>query len=69
MRDEPGDEPPRTAGPRYLKIWRFISDPLGFLTNLEAQCGDIVTLRRGVSYAVFHPTYVKQVLQDHHPAY
>lgn len=69
MREEPGDEPPRAAGPRYLKIWRFISDPLGFLTNLEAQCGDIVTLRRGVSYAVFHPTYVKQVLQDHHPAY
>lgn len=67
--EEPGVEPPRTSGLRFVKIWRAIRDPLGFLTDLEARCGDIVTLRPGVSYAVFHPDYVKQVLQDHHPAY
>lgn len=63
------EDPPLTAGPRFLKIWRVIRDPIGFLTDLEAQGGDIVTLRRGISYAVFHPDYVKQVLQDHHPGY
>jgi cytochrome P450 len=67
--DEPGEVPPRTPGPRFLKVWRFIKDPLAFLTDLEAQAGDIVTLRHGVSYAVFHPNYIKQVLQDHHPDY
>jgi cytochrome P450 len=67
--EEPGEDPPRTAGLRLFKIWRVIRDPIAFLTDLEAQGGDIVTLRRGFSYAVFHPDYVKQVLQDHHPAY
>jgi cytochrome P450 len=65
----PGEDPPRTPGLRFLKILRVIRDPLGFLTNLEAQAGDIVMLRRGFSYAVFHPDYVKQVLQDHHLTY
>jgi cytochrome P450 len=67
--EEPGVDPPRTPGLRFLKILRVIRDPLGFLTNLEAQAGDIVMLRRGYSYAVFHPDYVKQVLQDHHLTY
>ena len=26
-------------------------------------------MRQGVSYAVFHPDYVKRVLQDNHPNY
>lgn len=67
--EELGEDPPRTAGLRFVKIWRAIKDPIRLLTELEAQGGDIVTLRRGVSYAIFHPDYIKQVLQDHHPTY
>jgi cytochrome P450 len=61
--------PPESPLPRALKIYRGLSDPLSFLSSLEKQFGDIVTLRRGHSYAVFHPDYIKHVLQDNHPNY
>ena len=64
-----GRVPPESALPRAVKIYRGLSDPLAFLSGLEAQFGDIVTLRRGHSYAIFHPDYIKRVLQDNHPNY
>jgi len=69
VREEPGEDPPQLAEHRVVKIWRGIKDPIGFLTGIEARFGDIVTLRQGVSYAIFHPDYVKRVLQDNHPNY
>jgi cytochrome P450 len=62
-------DPPQSAEPRYVKIWRGLRDPLAFLTGLEAKFGDIVAMRQGVSYVVFHPDYIKHVLQDNHPNY
>src|SRR5579859_5817806 len=61
--------PPEPALPRALKIYRGLSDPLAFLSGLEKQFGGIVTLRRGHSYAIFDPDYIKHVLQDNHPNY
>jgi cytochrome P450 len=61
--------PPENSMPLPVRIWKGLRDPLGFLTGLEAEFGDIVTLRKGHSYAVFHPDYVKHVLQDNHPNY
>jgi cytochrome P450 len=46
-----------------------VRDPLGYLTDLEARFGNIVALREGRTYAVFHPDYVKHVLQDNHANY
>ncbi len=60
---------PRLEDPLPVKIWRGVSNPLRFLTELEAQFGDIVTLREGRSVAVFHPDYIRHVLQDNHPNY
>ena len=61
--------PPRPSISRAEMIWRGLRDPLGFLSGLEAEFGDIVTLRPGHSYAVFRPEYVKHILQDNHPNY
>ncbi len=61
--------PPEPQYPLPVRIWRGLRDPLGFLTDLEAQLGDIVTLRAGRTYAVFHPDHVKHVLQDNHMNY
>jgi cytochrome P450 len=65
----PATEPPVTTSPLPVRIWRGLRDPLKFLTELEAVYGDIVTLRAGRTYAVFHPDYVKHVLQDNHANY
>jgi cytochrome P450 len=65
----PANEPPATPSPLVVRIWRGLRDPLNFLTELEAAHGDIVTLRAGRTYAVFHPDYVKHVLQDNHANY
>lgn len=62
-------EPPVLPMPLAGRIWRGLRDPLGFLVSLEAQYGDIVTLRRGRSYAIFQPDHVKHVLQDHYANY
>jgi cytochrome P450 len=62
-------EPPVLPIPLIGRIWRGVRDPLGFLVSLEAQYGDIVTLRRGRSYAIFNPDYVKQVLQENYTNY
>ncbi len=62
-------EPPVLPMPLIGRIWRGLRDPLGFLVSLEAQYGDIVTLRSGRSYAIFHPDYVKQVLQENYANY
>ena len=62
-------EPPILPIPLVGRIWRGLRDPLGFLVSLEAQYGDIVTLRSGRSYAIFHPDYVKHVLQDNYANY
>ena len=59
-----GIDPAQAPGSRYLRIWRGIGDPIHLLTSLQASFPDIVALRQGVSYAVFHPDYVKCVLQD-----
>jgi cytochrome P450 len=61
--------PPQPSTPRPIRIWRGLRNPLGFLTDLEAEFGDIVTLRTGHSYAVFHPEYIKHILQDNHLNY
>lgn len=61
--------PPVASDPFAIRIWRGLRDPLGYLTRLEAQYGDIVALRTGRTYAVFHPDYVKYVLQDNHANY
>jgi cytochrome P450 len=61
--------PPEVRAPVIVKLWRAVHDPLGFLTEIEARFGDIATLRAGRSYAVFHPDYVKHVLQDNHANY
>jgi len=61
--------PPVSPGPLPVRIFRGISDPLRFLTGLEERFGDIVALRQGRSYAIFHPDSVKHVLQDHHTNY
>jgi cytochrome P450 len=63
------NEPPILPIPLIGRIWRGVRDPLGFLVSLEAQYGDIVTLRSGRSYAIFHPDYVKQVLQENYANY
>jgi cytochrome P450 len=60
---------PSLNQPLPLRIWRGLRDPLGFLCELEAKFGDIVMLREGRSYAVFHPDYVRHILQDHHSNY
>jgi cytochrome P450 len=52
-----------------VRIWRGITDPIHLLSSLQASFADIVALRQGVSYAVFHPDYVKRVLQDNYPNY
>ncbi len=62
-------EPPVVPIPLIGRVWRGLRDPLALLASLEAQYGDIVTLRRGRSYAIFHPDYVKHVLQDHYTNY
>lgn len=62
-------EPPVIPIPLIGRIWRGMRDPLAFLESLEARYGDIVTLRRGRSYAIYHPDYVKHVLQDHYTNY
>jgi cytochrome P450 len=61
--------PPEVRGPVIVKLWRGVRDPLGYLTEIEARFGDIVALRKGRTYAVFHPDYVKHVLQDNHANY
>jgi cytochrome P450 len=63
------NQPPETPYPLPVRIWRGLRDPLAFLTSLESQFGDAVTLRRGRTYAVFHPDHVKHVLQDNHRNY
>jgi cytochrome P450 len=60
---------PGPSSPIAVRIWRGLRDPLGFLVELEAAFGDVVTLRAGRSYAVFHPDHVKHVLQDNHANY
>jgi cytochrome P450 len=60
---------PELSIPLPIKIWRGLHDPLGFLASLEAEFGDIVALRKGRTYAVFCPDYIKHVLQDNHPNY
>lgn len=55
--------------PLPVRIWRGVNNPLRFLTELEQQFGDIVMLRKGRSLAVFHPDYIRHVLQDNHPNY
>jgi len=64
-----GAVPPQAPGSRYVRIWRGISDPIQLLSGLQASFGDIAALRQGVSYAVFHPDYIKRVLQDNYPNY
>lgn len=65
----PAGEPPEPPEWLLTRIWRGARDPLAFLTDLEQRFGDIVTLRAGRTYAVFHPDYVKHVLQDNHANY
>jgi cytochrome P450 len=65
----PSREPPEPPEWLLTRIWRGARDPLAFLTDLEQRFGDIVTLRTGRTYAVFHPDYVKHVLQDNHANY
>ncbi len=60
---------PVIDGPLSLRIWRGVRDPLHFLSSIEAKFGDIATLREGKSYAIFHPDYIRHVLQDNHPNY
>jgi cytochrome P450 len=55
--------PPDLPIPLPLRIWRGLRDPLGYLAEAERH-GDVVSLRPGHSYAVFHPAYIKHVLQD-----
>jgi cytochrome P450 len=62
-------QPPGPSSHLAVRIWRGLRDPLGFLVQLEEQFGDIVTLRSGRTYAIFHPDYVKHVLQDNHANY
>lgn len=69
MQTPPGNQPPEPPESLLTRIWRGARDPLAFLTDLEQRFGDIVTLRAGRTYAVFHPDYVKHVLQDNHPNY
>ena len=52
-----------------MRIWRGITDPIQLLSGLQARFGDIAALRQGVSYAVFHPDYIKRVLQDNYSNY
>ena len=65
----PGREPPRPPESLPVRVWRGVRDPLTFLTDLEQRFGDIVMLREGRTYAVFHPDYIKHVLQDNHANY
>lgn len=59
---------PTTGMPFPVRLWRGLRDPLGFLTDLEARHGDIVSLRPG-RVVVFSPSMVKRVLQDNHTNY
>src|SRR5690349_19766464 len=52
-----------------LKLWHGLRDPLGFLSRLHRQFGDIVVLRQNRSCAVFHPTLIQHVLQENHRNY
>ena len=61
--------PPEVASPLPVTMWRGVNNPLGLLEELEGMYGDIVTLRKNRTYAVFRPEYVKHILQDNHPNY
>lgn len=60
---------PGPSSPIPVRIWRGLRDPLGYLVELEEAFGDVVTLRAGRSYVVFHPDHVKHVLQDNYANY
>ena len=62
-------QPPGPSSHLAVRIWRGLRDPLGYLVELEERFGDVVTLRAGRSYVIFHPDDVKHVLQDNHANY
>jgi len=57
-------KPPEPSFPLPVRIWRGLKDPIGYLTYAEAELGDVVALRQGRSYALFHPDHIKHVLQE-----
>ena len=57
-------KPPEPSFPLPVRIWRGLTDPIGYLTYAEAELGDVVALRQGKSYALFHPDHIKHVLQE-----
>ena len=61
--------PPEPSMPLPVRIWHGVRNPLKFLSGLEADFGDIVTLRKQRTYAIFRPEYIKHILQDNHPNY
>jgi cytochrome P450 len=62
-------------GPFFWEPFRasraLMRDPLGVLTDLFREHGDVVGIRIGPLryYTVFHPDHVKQVLQENHSNY
>lgn len=56
--------PPSPPQSLPLRILKGLRDPLGFLQQLEATLGDIVSLRTDRSFAVFHPDYIRHILQE-----
>jgi cytochrome P450 len=64
-----GRVPPRARHPLAVRIWQGVRDPLAFLTGLEAEFGDIVMLRKGRTFAIFNPDYIRHVLQENHRNY
>jgi cytochrome P450 len=65
----------RPPGPRYwtpFEAGRVLRrDPLGFVTGLARDFGDVVLLRLGPVhlYMLFHPDHVRHVLQENHQNY
>jgi cytochrome P450 len=57
-------KPPEPSFPLPVRIWRGLKDPIGYLTYAEAELGDVVALRQGRSYALFHPDHIRHVLQE-----
>src|SRR5450631_511074 len=62
-------KPPEPPFPLPLRLWRGLRDPIAYLTYAERELGEVVALRQGRTYAVFHPDHIKHILQDNNKNY
>ena len=61
--------PPGPTGPLLRLIAKGLRDPLALLVDLHQTYGDVVTVRKGLTFLVASPDGIKHVLQDKHANY